>query len=184
MEFYPTRIAAVVRIVPRALRDERGTFMELFNQRTLEAGLGLQIPFVQDNQSYSTYAGTVRALHFQAPPMAQGKLVRVVKGAIRDVAVDVRRSSATYGQHVTVDLDADMDEMLWVPPGFAHGYVTRAPETEVTFKTTAYFSPTDEVGVIWNDPDLAIDWGISAAQAVMSDKDQALPPFAALSSPF
>ncbi|PIE63934.1 MAG: dTDP-4-dehydrorhamnose 3,5-epimerase [Deltaproteobacteria bacterium] len=140
--------------------------------------------FVQDNMSRSYAAGTVRALHCQKPPNAQGKLVRVSRGRIRDVAVDLRRASPSYGRHVAVDLDARNVQLFWVPPGFAHGFATLEPDTEVTFKTTAPYSPEDEIGLAWDDPDLAIDWGVSRAEAVLSDRDRAQPPFATLASPF
>lgn len=184
MEFYPTEIAAVVRLVPKIFKDDRGEFSEIFNLRRIAEGLGIDLPFVQDNLSRSTHAGTVRALHFQAPPIAQGKLVRVAKGAILDIAVDVRKGSPSYGQHVAVELSEDKMDMLWVPPGFAHGYVTRQPNTEVTYKTTDYFSPDHEVGMRWDDPDLGIDWGLGGQKAILSERDRDLPPYATLDSPF
>lgn len=162
-------------VTPKRFEDARGYFAELFNMRAMQEALGLDAPFVQDNLSWSPRAGTVRALHLQSPPHAQGKLVRVTQGAIRDVAVDVRPGSATYGAHVARDLSAERLEMLWVPPGFAHGFVTLVPDTEVTFKTTAYYAPQAEIGVRWDDPDLAIDWGISPDAATISDQDRALP---------
>ena len=184
MEIRRFDISDVCLLTPRQFADERGVFTEIFNARALQEVLGPDAAFVQDNLSRSTRAGTVRALHFQKPPMAQGKLVRVSGGAIRDVAVDLRRGSGTYGQHVAVDLVAAALELFWVPPGFAHGFVTLEPDTEVTYKTTAYYSPGDEVGIAWDDPDLAIDWGVRADQAVVAERDRAQPPFAALVSPF
>ena len=171
-------------LTPRRFEDDRGLFAEMFNARALAEALGPDLTFVQDNLSRSTRTGTVRALHFQAPPNPQGKLVRVSRGRVRDVAVDLRRGSASYGRHVAVELSAEALELFWVPPGFAHGFVTRAPDTEVTYKTTAYYSPADEVGIAWDDPDLAIDWGVTADTAVLSARDRAQPAFAALVSPF
>lgn len=177
-------ISGVCLLFPRCFDDDRGSFAEIFNHRVLQELLAMNAPFVQDNFNRSTRAGTVRALHFQKPPNAQGKLVRVTRGLIRDVAVDVRKGSPTFGEHIIVDLAADRLELFWVPPGFAHGFVTLVPDTEVTYKTTAYYSPADEVGIAWDDHDLSIDWGISAAEAILSDRDRSLPSFAKLESPF
>lgn len=184
MEIRRFDISEVCLLLPRTFVDERGLFAEIFNARAFAEALGPEAVFVQDNLSRSVRAATVRALHFQKPPMAQGKLVRVSRGAIRDVAVDLRTGSPTYGRHVAVDLRADEVALFWVPPGFAHGYVTLAPNTEVTYKTTAYYSPADEVGIAWDDPDLGIDWGVTAAEAVLSDRDRAQGAFADLVSPF
>lgn len=184
MEIRRFDISGVCLLTPRRFADERGLFAEIFNTRAFAEVLGSDTGFVQDNLSRSTHAGTVRALHFQKPPMAQGKLVRVTRGAIRDVAVDLRTGAGTYGRHVAVELKADDLELFWVPPGFAHGFVTLEPETEVTYKTTAYYSPGDEVGIAWDDPDLAIDWGIAPAAAVLSERDRVQGAFADLVSPF
>ncbi len=171
-------------LTPRQFADTRGVFAEILNARRFAAVLGPDAVFVQDNLSRSRRAGTVRALHFQKPPHAQGKLVRVSRGRIRDVAVDLRKRSGSYGRHVAVELSAEALELFWVPPGFAHGFVTLEDDTEVTYKTTAYYSPEDEVGIAWNDPLLGIDWGVSDAGAVLTDRDRAQPGFAALVSPF
>jgi dTDP-4-dehydrorhamnose 3,5-epimerase len=184
MEIVPLAIPEVRLIRPRRFQDVRGHFAELYNQRTLGEALGLSGPLVQDNLSHSARSGTVRALHFQRPPNAQGKLVRVTRGAIRDVAVDLRRGSPTFGAHVMVELSERELALLWVPEGFAHGFVTTAPDTEVNYKVTAYYSPADEVGVQWDDPDLGIPWGVSAAEATLSDRDRRQTAFAALESPF
>lgn len=178
MEVVPLDIPEVRLIRPRRFEDSRGVFAEIYNERVMAGLLGLAGPLVQDNLSVSSRANTVRAFHFQRPPSAQGKLVRVVRGAIRDVAVDVRRGSASYGRHVSIDLSAARLELLWVPEGFAHGFATTEPETEVTFKTSAYYSPADEVGFLWNDPALGIHWGFPEEAAVISDRDRALPRLA------
>ena len=177
-------ISEVCLLRPHQHEDDRGWFAEIYNQDLLNRVLGTELSIVQDNVNRSTRVGTVRALHLQNPPNAQGKLVRVTRGSIRDVAVDVRKGSPTYGGHVAVELRADRLELFWVPPGFAHGFVTLAPETEVSFKTTAYYSPADEVGIAWNDPELGIDWGVSEAEAILSERDRMLPLFAALRSQF
>ncbi|MBU1235600.1 MAG: dTDP-4-dehydrorhamnose 3,5-epimerase [Gammaproteobacteria bacterium] len=184
MEIRRLSIPDVCIITLQCFEDSRGCFAELFNERLLADRFGLNLPFVQDNLSRSTSVNTVRALHFQRPPNAQGKLLRVVRGSIRDIAVDVRRASHTYGQHISIDLSEERLELLWIPPGFAHGFITTAPCTEVNFKTTAYYSPTDEVGIIWNDPDLQINWGVSGEEAILSERDSCLPPFSKLDSPF
>lgn len=184
MEIRRFDISGPCLLSPRQFADDRGMFAEIFNARTFGEALGADTVLVQDNLSRSARAGTVRALHFQRPPNAQGKLVRVGRGAIRDVAVDLRTDAGTYGQHLSVELRAENLELFWVPPGFAHGYVTLAPDTEVTYKTTAYYSPGDEVGIAWDDPDLGIDWGVTGADAVLADRDRARPPFAELVSPF
>lgn len=172
-------------LVPlRRFEDARGWFGEICNMRDLAPVLGPGTVFVQDNVSLSRQAGTVRALHFQRPPNAQGKLVQVLRGAIMDVAVDVRSGAPSYGRHVSVRLTAERPELFWVPEGFAHGFATLEPDTEVLFRTTGYYSPEDEVGIVWNDPQLAIDWGLPDGAAVLSDRDRALPPFSALRSPF
>ena len=184
MEIRRFEISGLCLLTPRRFEDDRGLFAEVFNARALTEVLGPDAVFVQDNLSRSRRAGTVRALHFQKPPNAQGKLVRVSQGAIRDVAVDLRVGSETYGHHLGVDLVADALELFWVPPGFAHGFVTLAPDTEVTYKTTAYYSPEDEAGIAWDDPDLAIDWGVTAENAVLADRDRVQPAFADLGAPF
>ena len=145
---------------------------------------GLDIDFVQDNQSVSALAGTVRGLHCQVPPMAQTKLVRVVRGAIRDVAVDVRRGSPTYGRWVSETLSARDGRQLLVPKGFLHGFVTLEPETEVMYKVDAHYAPDCERAVRFDDPCLGIDWGIDPESAVLSEKDAAAPGFEAFGTPF
>ena len=171
-------------IISRAFEDNRGFFTEVFNARTLKKEAGIDLTFVQDNQSFSRDKGTVRGLHFQTPPHAQDKLVRVEQGAIFDVAVDLRRGSATYGRHVAVELSAKNRKQLWVPKGFAHGFCTLEPDTRVFYKVTDFYAPETDAGLIWNDPDLAIDWPVRTDQAVLSDKDLANPPFSNWHSPF
>ncbi len=163
--------------------DERGWFAETFNARRL-AGEGVTVPFVQDNHSYSREAGTVRGLHFQRPPSAQAKLVRVGRGRILDVAVDVRRGSPTYGRWVGAELSAEAENQLFVPEGFAHGFCTLEAHTEVLYKVSAFYDPDADAGLIWNDPDLAIPWPVSAEKAIVSRKDGELPRFESFVSPF
>lgn len=176
-------IPEVKLVTPRIFRDDRGFFSETWNQRIFEQ-VGIAGTFVQDNQAYSRLRGTVRGLHFQLPPMAQDKLVRCTRGAILDVAVDLRRASPTFGRHVSAVLSAENWTQMWVPKGFAHGYVTLEPDSEVVYKVTAYFAPGHDAGIAWNDPALGIDWQLDGLQPQLSDKDRRLPPLAELSSPF
>ncbi len=163
----------------RRFADARGAFAETYSRRDF-AAVGVPDEFVQDNWSRSERTGTVRGLHFQRPPHAQGKLVRVLRGRILDVAVDLRRSSPRLGHHVAVELAAGDGRMLYVPPGFAHGFCTLEPATEVAYKVTAEDAPDADAGIAWDDPDLGIDWPVSRRYAVLSDKDNRLPRFAEL----
>jgi dTDP-4-dehydrorhamnose 3,5-epimerase len=163
-------------IIPRRFGDVRGYFSETWSDRLFRVEVA-NVTFVQDNQSMSAKKGTLRGLHFQKPPAAQGKLVRVTRGSVLDVAVDIRKGSPTYGLHVAVKLDADVGAQLWVPPGFLHGFCTLEDETEVAYKATSYYSPSHDAGVLWNDPDLAIDWPVDSASVVLSEKDHQLPRF-------
>ena len=183
LDVVSTTIPAVKIIVPKAFADSRGYFSETYNRQRF-ADHGITLDFVQDNQSLSVEAGTIRGLHFQSPPMAQDKLVRVLRGRIVDVAVDLRRSSPTYGQWVAEELSAENRKQLLVPIGFAHGFCTLEPNTEVLYKVTNYYSGSHDLGVAWDDPQLAVKWPVSASQAVLSDKDRALPAFSALPSYF
>ena len=183
MQIDDTALSGVKVLTPRRYGDARGWFMESWNREVLRAG-GLDLDFVQDNHSLSLEPGTVRGLHFQRPPRAQAKLVRVVAGAIWDVAVDARAGSPAYGRWVGVELSADNGRQLLVPAGFLHGFVTRAPRTEVVYKCTDVYAPECDGAVAWDDPDLAIDWGIDAGAAVLSDKDRAAPRLAGWESPF
>ena len=168
------RIPAVILVTPAKFGDARGFFSEVYNAAVF-AEAGIAAMFVQDNQSLSQAAGVVRGLHFQKPPHAQGKLVRVVRGRILDVAVDIRAGSPTYGQHVAVELSAENWQQLWVPEGFAHGFCTLEEGCEVIYKVTDYYASECDAGIAWNDPDLGISWPVSAADAVLSAKDQCLP---------
>jgi len=167
----------------RRFPDARGAFAETWSRRDF-AALGLTAGFVQDNWSRSDRIGTIRGLHFQRPPQAQGKLVRVLRGAILDVAVDLRRASASFGQHVAVDLIAGDGRMLWVPEGFAHGFCTLQAETEVAYKVTADYAADCDGGIAWDDPALGIAWPVAPAAAVLSDKDARLPRLADLPALF
>lgn len=176
-------ITDVLVIAPKIFRDERGFFSETYNQKTLAAA-GFDQTFVQDNHSMSRDRGVVRGLHFQINPEPQGKLVRVVRGAIFDVAVDIRHGSPTFGQHVSRVISADNWEQLWVPVGFAHGFCTIEPDTEVIYKVTGYYSPECDRGMAWNDPALGIDWPVAADDAVLSAKDKTHPPLGDLPAYF
>jgi dTDP-4-dehydrorhamnose 3,5-epimerase len=167
----------------RRFADARGAFVETYSRRDF-AAIGIPDEFVQDNQSLSVQVGTVRGLHFQTPPHAQGKLVRVLRGRILDVAVDLRRASPSYGQHVAAELSGENGLMLWVPPGFAHGFITREPETEVAYKVTDLYAPDCDRSLAWDDPALGIDWGFDPAAATLSDKDRRAPRFADLGPAF
>ncbi len=163
----------------RRFGDARGFFAETYSQRDF-AALGIPDAFVQDNFSRSAAVGTVRGLHFQTAPAPQAKLVRVLKGRILDVAVDCRPGSPTRGRHISVELSADNGMMLYIPIGFAHGFATREPDTEVAYKVSGYYAPASDGGILWNDPALGIDWGVTAEHAVLSDKDRRLPTLGAL----
>ncbi len=174
MQVEETAIPAVKIVTPRKHGDARGFFSEVYNKSSWEDA-GLQFDFVQDNHSFSAAAGTLRGLHFQTPPFAQDKLLRVARGRILDVAVDIRPSSPTFGRHVAVELSAENWRQLLVPIGFAHGFVTLEPDTEVLYKTTAVYSPANDRGVAWDDPDLAIPWPLPSGGAMLSDKDKRWP---------
>ena len=163
--------------------DRRGFFSETYNKKAF-AALGIYIDFVQDNHSYSADKGTVRGLHFQTPPFAQDKLVRVARGAVFDIAVDLRRSSPTYGRHVSAVLTAEAWNQILVPIGFAHGFMTLEPDTEVIYKVSNYYALDHDKGLLWNDPALGINWPISDDEAVFSEKDGKLPRLAELVTPF
>jgi dTDP-4-dehydrorhamnose 3,5-epimerase len=169
-----TALAGVKIIVPRKFEDPRGYFLEVYNRRNFEQA-GVRLEFVQDNHSLSVESGTIRGLHFQSPPFAQDKLVRVTRGAIFDVVVDLRSSSATFGQHATVELSAENARQLLVPIGFAHGFCTLEPNTEVLYKVTDYYSAPNDLGLAWDDPALGVSWPVEAGNAVLSDKDRRHP---------
>jgi len=167
----------LVLVTPPRHGDERGFFSEVWKQSAF-SDAGIDLPFIQDNQSLSSDRGVIRGLHCQVGPNAQGKLVRCLRGAIWDVAVDARRGSPTYGQWAAAELSAENWSQLWVPPGFLHGFCTLRPDTEVLYKVTAPYDRAAERGVIWNDPDLALPWPVAAADAILSDKDRLLPSWA------
>jgi dTDP-4-dehydrorhamnose 3,5-epimerase len=150
--------------------DHRGFFSEVYNRKTYAAA-GIDLDFVQDNHSLSAEQGVVRGLHYQIAPRAQDKLIRVVRGSILDIAVDIRRSSPTFGKHVSAVVSAENWRQIFVPIGFAHGFVTLEPNTEVLYKVSDYYSPSHERGIRWNDPDLAINWGVDPATAILSPRD-------------
>jgi dTDP-4-dehydrorhamnose 3,5-epimerase len=177
MKIEPLNLSEVLLITPPKFGDSRGFFSETWNAGKL-AKLGFAHNFVQDNQSFSAQAGTVRGLHCQVAPSIQGKLVRVLRGAIWDVAVDIRHGSPTYGQHAAAVLSAENWSQLWIPGGFLHGFCTMEPDTEVFYKVTAPYDQAAERAVIWDDPDLALPWPVSAADALLSDKDKILPRLA------
>ena len=183
MRVEATRLSGVLLLTPEIHRDQRGLFSETFNVRTLAAN-GVSAEFVQDNQSLSSERGVVRGMHFQVPPRAQGKLIRVLRGSILDVAVDLRQGSHTYGQHVSHVLSAENWRQAWVPVGFAHGFCTLEPDTEIIFKVTDYFAPECARGLAWDDPALAIDWPVDRAAAILSEKDRQHPPLAELPAYF
>lgn len=183
METEKTSIPGVRLLHVRYFADSRGHFVETYNKRAAQ-NLGLDCNYVQDNQSLSIKVGTVRALHFQVPPKAQAKLVRVLRGSVYDVVVDLRSGSPTYGRWLGVTLTAESGKQLFVPRGFAHGFCTLEPNTEVAYKVDEYYAPELEQGVLWNDPTLAIDWPVAPADAVLSQKDRVLGLFAKFATPF
>jgi dTDP-4-dehydrorhamnose 3,5-epimerase len=183
VEIEPTAIPDVLAIRPRKFEDARGFFSEVFRDDRLKAA-GVDQPWVQDNHSFSSARGVVRGLHFQSPPFAQAKLVRVTRGAVLDVAVDLRRSSATFGKHVAVELSAEAWNQLYVPTGFAHGFCTLKDNTEVLYKVTAHYAPTHEGGLLWNDSDLGIDWPVAADDAQLTDRDRTWPRLRDLDASF
>lgn len=183
MKFRPLNLTGAFLIETRAFHDDRGAFAETYRQDVL-AEAGVVEPFVQENTSRSHRRGTVRGLHFQAPPAAQAKLLRVVSGAIYDVIVDLRTGSATYGQWDAVELSAKEATSLYVPPGFAHGFCTTADETAVTYKLSAYYAPEAEGGLLWSDPDLGIPWPVRADEAILNERDRAWPRLRDFRPPF
>jgi dTDP-4-dehydrorhamnose 3,5-epimerase len=182
MKVLTTFIEGLLIIEPQVWKDDRGYFFESFSKKKF-ADAGITAGFVQDNQSLSQ-RGTLRGLHAQAPPSAQGKLVRVIRGRVIDVAVDIRKTSPTYGRHVSVELSGDNFRMFWIPEGFLHGFVTLEDNTIFTYKVTSLYDKPAEIGVAWNDPKLNIDWGVNASEALLSGKDKELPAFSEFNSPF
>lgn len=184
MNISKTPIEDLLIIEPKVWQDNRGYFYESYNSK-LFADAGINAEFVQDNQSFSQ-KGTLRGLHAQKAPFAQGKLVRVIQGSVLDVAVDIRKSSSTFGQHFSIELSGTNHRQLWVPPGFLHGFLTLEDNTIFTYKVSNYYDKDSEIGVIWNDAQLNINWSadVSEESMVFSQKDLVLPAFADFSSPF
>lgn len=177
MQVLPLAIRELLLLTAGKHGDERGFFSEVFRADILSAQ-GVDVVFVQDNHAASAQRGVVRGLHYQVAPSEQGKLVRCARGAILDVAVDIRHGSPTFGRHVATELSEANWRQMWVPAGFAHGYVTLSPETEVLYKVTSYYDPAAERGIAWDDPALGIDWRIGASGAILSTKDQRNPRLA------
>jgi len=182
MTFKETPIEGLLIIEPKVWKDDRGYFYESFNQKRF-AEAGIDLDFVQDNQSFSQ-KGTLRGLHAQAPPFEQGKLVRVIQGKVLDVAVDIRKGSPTYGKHFSSELSGENFLMFWIPPGFAHGFVTLEDNTIFTYKVTNLYDKVSELGLKWDDPELNIDWGINPEEIILSEKDKVLPCLKDLKTPF
>ena len=185
MQIAETEIPEVKILALKKFGDDRGVFSETYNKAVFAAA-GIDAVFVQDNHSLSREVSVVRGLHFQTPPHAQAKLVRVTRGAIFDVAVDLRRAAPTFGRHVTQVVSADDWNQIYIPEGFAHGFCTLEPYTEVLYKVTALYAPDHDRGILWNDPELGIAWPVEAGEAIVSDKDRKLPALrdAAAALPF
>jgi dTDP-4-dehydrorhamnose 3,5-epimerase len=183
MNFERLSIPEVAKIIPKRFGDNRGYFSEVFKDAWFRENIS-DVGFVQDNQSLSATPGTIRGLHFQTDPFAQGKLVRCIAGAVFDVAVDIRLGSPTYGQWVGAELTADNGEQLWVPAGFAHGFATLVPDTILHYKVTAPYSAANDRGLLWNDPAIGIVWPVKPEDAVLSDKDKIQPTLAELAPAF
>ena len=181
MEIKTTSIEGLLIIEPRIFKDDRGEFFESFNQLQFDEATNKQYQFVQDNQSISK-KNVLRGLHFQKPPFAQGKLVRVIKGAVLDVALDIRRLSSTYGQHVAVELSNENNRQLFIPPGFAHGFIALEENTIFAYKCTNYYAPDYEGTIRWNDPELQINWG--SETCLVSEKDNIGSDFSKFVSDF
>ena len=174
MKIIETEIQGLFIIEPDVYGDSRGYFFESFSKRRFEEQTGINVDFVQDNESRSTY-GVVRGLHFQRPPHAQAKLVRVVSGRVLDVAVDLREGSPTYGRHVAVELSGENHRQVFIPKGFAHGFSVLSEEAVFQYKCDDYYAPETEGAVAWDDPDIAIDWRIPADDMILSEKDKKHP---------
>jgi dTDP-4-dehydrorhamnose 3,5-epimerase len=183
MKYERLAVSDVIRITPQRFGDHRGYFSEVFKDQWFRETIA-NVSFVQDNQSLSSAAGTVRGLHFQLEPFAQGKLVRCIQGSIFDVAVDIRAGSPSYGKWVGAELSAENGDQLWIPAGFAHGFATLAPDTIIHYKVTAPYSARDDRGVLWNDPAIGIKWPLPETDAILSDKDRRQPTLADLPPAF
>lgn len=176
MKVIPTEIEGCILLEPEIYTDQRGSFMETFNQGIFERALGRPLNFVQDNQSVSR-KNVLRGLHFQEGSFAQAKLVRVVRGSVRDVVVDLREGSPTFGRHFMVELSQENNRALFIPKGFAHGFLSLENQTVFQYKCDSYYHPESERGILYNDPDLRIEWGMEDAQLILSEKDLNLPRF-------
>lgn len=181
MKFESTFIEGLAVIAPKKIEDERGYFMESFKKAEFEEFAGRSIDFLQENESCSK-AGTIRGLHFQNPPFAQGKLVRVTKGRVLDVAVDIREGSPTYGMHFSIELSAENAKQLWIPEGFAHGFAALEEGTVLSYKCTGVYNKESEGSLLWSDPDLGIEWGVE--DPIVSEKDMASPNLAGFETRF
>lgn len=177
MEVRPLGLDGVFEIIPRKFGDDRGFFSETFKVKAL-AEAGIDLNFIQDNHSYSAAKGVVRGLHYQLPPFAQDKLVRVIRGAILDVAVDIRKNSPTFGKWISLEVSAEKWNQILVPKGFAHGFMTLMENTEVIYKVTDYYSPEHDRSIRFDDPAIGIDWPLPSSGVQLSDKDQKAPLFA------
>ncbi|MDE0536873.1 dTDP-4-dehydrorhamnose 3,5-epimerase [Tenacibaculum sp. L6] len=182
MIFTKTAIPEVVIIEPKVFGDHRGYFFESFNQKEFEENIR-EINFIQDNESKSSF-GALRGLHFQKPPFAQAKLVRCIQGKVLDVVVDIRKHSTSYGKHIAVELSEENKKQLFIPRGFAHGFVTLSEEAIFAYKVDNWYAPEYDAGIIWNDPTLNIDWKINLEDVILSSKDEQLPTFKELVTPF
>lgn len=183
MPFKETPLKDLWLFEPRIFEDNRGYFYESFNQTEFTQATGIEAPFIQDNHSYSK-KGVLRGLHFQKPPHAQSKLIKVVQGTIWDVVVDLRKTSPTFGKHEGFEISADNKHQLYVPQGFAHGFVVLSDTAEVLYKCDNFYAPQSESGIIYNDPTLAIDWKVGNENIIISHKDTLLPTFEATKTPF
>ena len=182
MNLIKTKLDGLVVLKPTVFKDNRGYFMESYNQKNINKLLGI-VNFVQDNESKS-YKGVLRGLHFQKPPYAQSKLVRCLKGEVLDVALDLRKDSKTYGMIETILLSEENKNQLFIPKGFAHGFVVISESATLSYKVDNFFNPESESGIIWNDPDLNIDWKINKNEIIVSEKDKKLPTFNEIINPF
>ena len=174
MEFIKTAIPEVIIVEPKVFGDDRGYFVETFRQDKFEEAVGYKVNFIQDNESKSSY-GVLRGLHYQLPPFTQSKLVRAIEGSVLDVAVDIRKGSPTFGQHVCVELSGENKRQLFVPRGFAHGFIVTSPTAIFAYKVDNYYAPEHDRGIVYNDPAIGIDWGVDMEKLLLSEKDRMQP---------
>ena len=184
MKFIPQSIPDVLLIEPIIHNDERGYFLETFRQDELDQELGYKVDFIQDNESKSSTQGVLRGLHYQVPPFAQSKLVRVLRGRVLDVAVDIRKDSDHFGQYVSIELSAESKKQLFIPKGFAHGFITLSDDVVFAYKVDAYYSAMHEEGIAYNDPYLAIDWCLPEENLILSNADQRRAHLSSKRTPF